>query len=105
MNAILDGDDALFSLGHIDFQPSIETQNKCPNGFERRALNPVKKCRDKFRLEDNGTLVLEYDSPKFLNQTFDTDEYCIELNIDASHKYHHYPEICQPIIEESGHMK
>ena len=106
LTSILDNDNnALFTLGHIDFQPSIEKENKCPDGFEKRALNPVKKCKEKFRLEDNGTLVLEYDSPKLRNLTFDTNEYCIAINIDANHKYHHFPEICQPVIDESGHMK
>ena len=90
-------DDVLFKKGSefIDFQPEIEKKESCPTGFKKFPLNPVKRCRDRYKMEINGTLVLEYPSSKFPKSTFNPEEYCFDLNHEASHKYHHFPVICQ----------
>ena len=90
----------------VDFQPKIEKETTCPSGFKKFPLNPIKRCRDRYRVEDNGTLVLEFASLRFPKQTFDANEYCFNLNHKAGHKYHHFPKVCQDnnvsTIEEMG---
>ena len=107
-NFTLDQSGALFKNGSelVDFQPQIEKKKACPLGFKKFPLNPIKRCRDRYRVEDNGTLVLEFASSRFPKPTFDVNEYCFNLNHKAGHKYHHFPKVCQDnnvsTIEEMG---
>ena len=89
----------------IDFQPSIEKNKQCSEGFEKYTLNPVKKCGDRFRVEHNGTLVLENPSLAFQKSTFDSDEYCFLINPNAKDKYHHFPEICKAVGKQNQRMR
>ena len=79
----------------VDFQPQIEQERTCPFGYKIYPLNPTKRCRDRYIVDENGTLVLEFPSSKFPQTTFDAKEYCFNLNHEAGHKYHHFPEVCQ----------
>ena len=85
---------ALFKYGSrsIDFAPVSET--KCPDGFTRIALDPIKKCRDRYKLAENNSLLLPEASPD-RKSSYDQNEYCIDINYKATTKFEHYPEICQ----------
>ena len=68
-------------------------ERKCPDGFNRIALDPIKKCRDRYKLAENNSLLL----PDQINRkgSYDQNEYCIDINHKATTKFEHFPEICQ----------
>ena len=93
-------ENALFKHGSksIDFSPVME--QKCPNGFRKVRFEPAKRCRDKWTLDNNYTLVL----PE-RKTSYDVNEYCIDINNKATNKYEHFPEICiDKRIEDSRLM-
>ena len=85
---------ALFKYGSksIDFAPVSE--RKCPDGYTRMALDPIKKCRDRYKVAENNSLLLREAAPD-RKAFYDQNEYCIDINYKATTRYEHFPEICQ----------
>ena len=69
--------------GHIDRQPEVE---KCTSskGEVERTLEPTKRCKDMFYIENNDTMVIRYTKKKFK-----AGDFCIEFNGDAKSKDDH----------------
>ena len=69
---------ALFKHGSksIDFAPRSEM--KCPDGFTRITLDPIKKCRDRYKLAENNSLLLPDQIDR--KASYDQNEYCFESN-------------------------
>ena len=69
---------SLFKNGSksIDFAPEFET--KCPEGFTRITLDPIKKCRDRYKLAENNSLLLPVKIDR--KASYDQNEYCFESN-------------------------
>ena len=99
---ILDNTDALFKYGsqNVDFTSNIE--GLCSPGFERRTLDPINKCKDKYKLNDNGTLVFDYPNPRRHQTAYATNEFCFVVNVNATSKYEHLPEICVDVRREQS---
>ena len=85
---------ALFKYGSrsIDFATVMEM--KCPDGFRRITLDPIKKCRDRYKIAENNSLLLP-EALKDRKSSYDQNEYCIDINYKATTRFEHFPEICQ----------
>ena len=92
--------EALFTHGanSVDFAALFETQ--CPEGFKRKFLEPTRKCRDRYEITNNYTLVL----PGHDYASYDVEEYCIIIKNDVSNRYQHFPEICIDTREEDSRL-
>ena len=91
---------ALFMHGSksVDFAAQFERQ--CPEGFKRRALEPTRKCRDRYEITNNYTLLL----PEHDIASYNVEEYCIIIKNDVSNRYQHSPEICIDTRKEDSRL-
>ena len=91
-------ENALFTHGSnsVDFG----APSKCPEGFKRKALEPTRKCRDRYEITNNYTLVL----PGYDNASYNVEDYCIDINNEVSNRYQHFPEICIDTREEDSRL-
>jgi hypothetical protein len=95
----------LFKRGSefIDFQPYVE--KKClQKGFKKQTLDPDKKCVDRYKLFDNGTLAFDRDSPRRHQTFYQTNEFCFEINGKATNKDEHFPSICVDTRNEMSRL-
>ena len=100
---VIGTENALFTHGpnSVDFTVPFET--KCPEGFKRKALEPTRKCRDRYEITNDYTLVV----PGHNNSSYNVEDYCIIIKNDVSDRYQHwihFPEICVDTRKEDSRL-
>ena len=96
--------ESLFNGGDdlADYQPEIE--ERCPANQEHFTLDPNKRCKDRFDLSENGTLVIQHPQDPY-QAVYGPEEFCIVIDGHANHKDQHLPKICIDNTERKQRMK
>ena len=82
-----------FEEDAIDRQPVSE---HCRG--RSKILDPNKKCKDRFFITDNRTLVVNYSGI-----AYQTAQFCIDLSLEAKTKHNHLAHICLKNEPETRH--
>ena len=96
--------ESLFKEGEkiVDYQPDVE--KSCPTNLERITLDPNKRCKDRFYVTENSTLVLRNPKDSYL-AVYRSEDFCIEINGYAKNKDDHLARICIDNAEKKLRMK
>ena len=96
--------ESLFKEGEkiVDYQPLVE--KSCPTNLEHITLDPNKKCKDRFYVTENSTLVLR-DPQEPYQAVYRAEDFCIEINGHAKNKDEHLARICIDNREKKLRMK
>ena len=86
----------------VDYQPLIE--KSCPASLEEITLDPNKKCKDRFDVKENGTLVLRHPQEPY-QAVYRSEEFCIRINGNAKNKDEHLARICIDNTERKLRMR
>ena len=86
----------------VDYQPDVE--KSCPTNLERMILDPNKKCKDRFHVTENSTLVLRNPREPY-QAVYGTEDFCIEINGYAKNKDEHLARICIDNREKKLRMR
>ena len=86
----------------VDYQPLVE--KSCPTNLEHITLDPNKKCKDRFYVTENSTLVLRHPQEPY-EAVYGSEEFCIKINGYAKNKDQHLATICIDNTERKLRMK
>ena len=86
----------------VDYQPLVE--KICPPNLERIDLDPNKRCKDRFYVTENGTLVLRHQREPY-QAVYQSEDFCIRINGYAENKDEHLATICIDNTERKLRMK
>ena len=85
-----------------DYQPHVE--ERCPTNQEHVTLDPNKRCKDRFYLTENGTLILNHPQDDYQG-VYRSEEFCIQIDGNAKTKDEHLPRICLDTAQRKLRMK
>ena len=97
---MIGSEESLFMHGSNSVDFAAQFERRCPEGFTRKGLEPTRKCRDRYEITNNYTLVL----PGHDNAFYNVEEYCMIIKNDVSNRYQHFPEICIDTREEDSRL-
>ena len=104
MSLIGNTTESLFEEGDkmVDYQPLVE--KSCPTNLEHITLDPNKRCKDRFYVTENSSLVLRHPQDSYL-AVYRSEDFCIEINGYAKNKDEHLARICIDNTEKKLRMK
>ena len=104
MSLIGNTTESLFEEGDkmVDYQPLVE--KSCPTNLQHITLDPNKRCKDRFYVTENSSLVLRHPQDSYL-EVYRSEDFCIEINGYTKNKGEHLARICIDNTEKKLRMK